>query len=710
MAPPPVPSSNAADPPGLRTVVAIGASAGGLEALQAFVGGLEPGGRTAYVVAQHLSPEHRSLIVDLLAPSTRLPVVAPVDGEQLQPDRIHVAPPRHDLTLEQDRLRLREAEPRFGPSPSIDLLFESLADAWGEHGVAVVLSGTGSDGARGLRAVRAAGGLTVAQAPASARFEAMPSAAITIGGADLILEPAQIGPRITALLTGAAAGGLQPAGPQRPVSLSALTAQLKRDTGIDFSDYKESTLQRQVHRRMAIRQVTTLEEYLPLLAAEAEESRALLQNLLVTVTSFFRDPPAFERLRACLVAYLKQREESGPIRAWVPGCATGEEVYSLAMLFSELLGHPANLADRLKIFGTDLDENSLTLARQAVYPPAETAAIPAGLRERFLAEQGGDRVIQERLRACCVFASHNVGQDPPFPRLDLISCRNTLIYFTAPMQERVLRFFRFSLLPGALLFLGSSESLAGRSPGFETLDGEHHIFRRSAEGSERRRPAVPVRSHRPLWPLLPPVRPMVARETVPEQHISLLAALVRSFCPPSLILDDDLHVVEVIGDVSPYCRLPEGRLSTSVHAFLSGELQSEARALFLRARADGAAVRGSSLRPQGVDILLHLEVRPLEMGANRMSVLSFVPEPADAPASADVAPLPARDPAFASEIERLEKELLASESTLRRSMAELEAAYEELEASAEELQASSEELQSSNEELESSNEELLAAN
>lgn len=325
-------------------------------------------------------------------------------------------------------------------------------------------------------------------------------------------------------------------------------------------------------------------------------------------------------------------------------------------------------------------------------------------------EQGGELVIQERLRACAVFASHNVGQDPPFPRLDLISCRNTLIYFTAPMQERVLRFFRFSLQPGALLFVGTSESLAARSPGFETLDGDHHIYRRAPEGIERRRTALPVRNHRPLGPVIPLGRALLAHESVPEQHTALLTALVRSFCPPSLILDDDHHVLEVIGDVSPYCRLPEGRLSPSVHAFLSAELQSEARALFLRARADGAAVRGSSLRLKEADTPLHLEVRPLQAGGHRMTVLAFVLEPRDAAGLAETVPPPCRDPGFDSEIERLEKELLVSESSLRRSMAELEAAYEELEASAEELQASSEELQSSNEELESSNEELLATN
>jgi len=314
----------------LRHVVAIGASAGGLEALQAFVGALEAGGTTAYVVAQHLAPEHRSLIVDLLARATRLPVIAASDGRRLSPDVICVVPPRHDVVLEHDVLRIREPEARFGPSPCVDLLFDSLADHWKEHGVAVVLSGTGSDGARGLRAVRAAGGLTIAQTPASAKFDGMPSAAISIGGADLILEPAQIGPRISALLGSGVGWIAPPRVAEMPVNLATITAQLKHDTGIDFSEYKESTLRRQVQRRMAIRQIAAIDDYLPLLASDPEESRALLQNLLVTVTSFFRDPQAFDGLKTCLAAYLEQREQVGPVRVWVPGCATGEEVYSLA--------------------------------------------------------------------------------------------------------------------------------------------------------------------------------------------------------------------------------------------------------------------------------------------------------------------------------------------------------------------------------------------
>jgi len=277
------------------------------------------------------------------------------------------------------------------------------------------------------------------------------------------------------------------------------------------------------------------------------------------------------------------------------------------------------------------------------------------------------------------------------------------------MQERVLRFFRFSLLPGGLLFLGNSESLGTRSPGFETLDGEHHVYRRLPEVRERQRPALPVPIHRQLWPHLPSGRVAVARESVPEQHMSLLTAVVRSFCPPGLVLDEDHQVVEVIGDVSRYCRLPEGRLSTAVHAFLPQELQTEARALFLLVRADGVAVRSPSLRLKGLDTPLHLEARPVEVGDNRMTMLSFVAENAVEGAAAAAA-LAARDPAFDSEIERLEKELLASQTSLRRSMAELEAANEELEASSEELQSSNEELESSNEELQATNEELGTLN
>ncbi len=723
--PPARPPDNGPLDPG-RQMVAIGSSAGGLEALQDLLGSLTPSGRVSYVVAQHLSPEHRSLIVELLSRATGLSVVQAVDGARLEPDVVAVAPPNHDVTVVGDRLKVVESKGRFGPSPSIDLLFESVAEQWGSRGVAVVLSGTGSDGAHGLRSVRAAGGLTVVQAPESAKFDGMPKAAIALGGADLVLDAREIGQRLAALVASGGDWVGHSLPPPKAELMQDVVGRLKRVVGVDFSRYKPSTLRRQVQRRMAIRQVSGVEDYLPLLAADTDEAVALAHNLLVNVTAFFRDPEAFAALADQLRPYIANKGNSEQYRVWVPGCATGEEVYTIAMIFSELLDHPVHLAHQLKIFGTDLDEGSLVIARRGLYPLVAAQAIPPQLRQRFFSEGSQGIEIQEAIRECAVFARHNVTEDPPFPRLDLISCRNTLIYFTAPLQEQVLALFRYGLLPGGLLMLGSSELLGNRTPGFASSDQEHRLYSRSAEDLRISLPSISGPSGRgglsaTLVPPLPAAsRIAIIRDSVPEQHTALLEALVRTVCAPCLVLDENHNLVEVVGDVSAYCRVPEGRITTAAGSFLRPELQVEARTLFLIARADGVPIQSRALALPALERPIRLEARPLRVGDRELTILSFLVEPegAGAPdtATGGVAAggqpvrLLEKDASFGREIERLERELLTSQDCLRRSLAELEAANEELEASSEELQASSEELQSSNEELEAANEELQATN
>jgi two-component system CheB/CheR fusion protein len=390
------------------------------------------------------------------------------------------------------------------------------------------------------------------------------------------------------------------------------------------------------------------------------------------------------------------------------------------MVISQVLGHPTVLADRLKVFGTDLDEEALAVARRGVFPLSEAQAIPADLRSRFLDEEADQFTIKDHLRDCVVFARHNVSEDPPFPRLDLISCRNTLIYFTPPLQERVISLFRFGLLPGGLLFLGESESLGHGHQGFAVANATHRIYRRSGEMA--RRTVAPLGSNGSRGSGARPslARNVVQRDSVPEQHMILLEALSRSFCGDCLVLDDSHNLVQVIGDVTPYCVMPEGWISANASLFLRAELRDEARALLLLVRADEVPVLSPSIRLPGEEGSLRLEVRPLRVGARQFCVITFLrvaDTNPDTGTDIDAAVLPragsgARlvDSSFASQILRLEEQLLASQDSLRRSMVELEEANEELEASSEELQASSEELQSSNEELEASNEELQATN
>ena len=717
-------SRQGADARPLNHVVGIGASAGGLEALKVLLGQLKLQGLMTYVVAQHLAPDHPSLIVELLQRVTPLQVVTAVDGDLLRPGVVAVAPSNRDVAVRGDRLVVSDPPPRFGPSPSIDRLFESIAREWRQQGVAVVLSGTGSDGARGVAQVRAAGGLTFAQLPETAKFDAMPRAAISLGGATNILETGAIGLKLNSVaentLSLDSAGGQE----MQSQTISAVLGHLKMGTGVDFSQYKESTLRRQLQRRMAIRQVADLDAYVRLLRDDAEEAPALLHNLLVNVTAFFRDPEAFDVLAQLLKDYGAPLAPQVKFRVWVPGCATGKEVYTLAMVISQVLGHPAALADHLKIFGTDLDEEALAVARRGVFPLSEAQAIPADLRSRFLDEEADQFTIKDQLRDCVVFARHNVSEDPPFPRLDLISCRNTLIYFTPPLQERVISLFRFGLLPGGLLFLGESESLGHGHQGFAVANATHRIYRRSGEMA--RRTVAPLGSNGSRGSGARPslARNVVQRDSVPEQHMILLEALSRSFCGDCLVLDDSHNLVQVIGDVTPYCVMPEGWISANASLFLRAELRDEARALLLLVRADEVPVLSPSIRLSGEEGSLRLEVRPLRVGARQFCVITFLrltesdTETETESETRTVSPVLPRagsgarlvDSSFASQILRLEEQLLASQDSLRRSMVELEEANEELEASSEELQASSEELQSSNEELEASNEELQATN
>ena len=710
-------------------VVAVGASAGGLEALQDLISQLSTGRAAAYVIAQHLSPDHRSELTELLQRVTQLPVVSGRDGLKLEADQIVVLPPHCDASLDAETLRLRTPEPRYSPSPSIDHLFQSLANQWLDHAVGIVLSGTGSDGAVGLRSIATAGGLTLVQLPETARFDGMPTAAIALGNADLVADPRTLAVRLNAWL---ANGDLdihsesdqvcadevetQAASMIRNnnsefslLSMASILAQLKHTTGIDFTRYKESTLRRQLQRRMAICGSDSVGDYLPLLSADPSEAQALAHNLLVSVTCFFRNPDAFVALAKPLRQLIEGRRPGERLRVWVPGCATGEEVYSIAMCVSEAMGYPANLAHDLKIFATDLDEPSLAIARRAVYPLSSASNIPTPLFDRFALKFETSFELSKELRACIVFARHNLCEDPPFPNIDLISCRNTLIYFKSVLQERVTELFSYSLQPGGLLFLGSSESLSP-SQGFRVLNPVHRLYCRTTERRNQVRQALAT----PI--VSPPPRSRTVssstatKDIIPEQHVRLLEALIRTLAHPALVMDQDHQLVEIIGDVSPYCRLPEGMMPTVAGAFLRQELQAEARALVLLVLADQRPASSATISLEGLPCAVRLEAKPLNLAGRSLTILSFILESEAATTEVKGLGSLERDAAFAREIERLERELLSSQDTLRRSMADLEQANEELEASSEELQASSEELQSSNEELEASNEELQATN
>lgn len=696
---------------GVHSVVGIGSSAGGLEALTELVAGLAADTKTAFVIAQHLSPDKVSVIVDLISRQSPIPVTTAVDGQPLKADVIAIAPPSRDIEVTADVIRVFPADERHGPSPSIDRLLESIAIHWGAEGVGVILSGTGSDGSQGLRILRAAEGLAIVQAPESAKFDSMPREALLLGGADLVLPPKEIGERLRDLPATQARLmlGVDPTGTEAPFSdpdaLRTAARYLQRVSGVDFSGYKRATFQRQIQRRMAVRQIGAVEDYLPILAADNSEAAALEKDLLVTVTSFFRDPDAFTALGERIATYLTTRDSDVPLRVWVPGCSTGQEVFSIAMLVAEALGNPADLARRLKVFGTDLDEPSLVIARRAWYSSASAERIPPALRERYLRDAPRGVEIIDEVRNCAVFARHNILQDPPFPRLDLVSCRNLLIYLEPAMQNQVLDTLRYALVPGGLLFLGASENLRPGAIGFRETDLAHRIFTRSLEPAPRM-PAT-VAHARPATEQTPA---RVARRQQPVEEPILSDVILSAVASPCLVMEQDGTLIRVIGDVSEFCRIPEGPTSITAQDFLRPDLQSEARALHLMAHAGSEPISGAWLPLGQSGRVVRLTARRFAIGNRQIALLSFAVAKAPVGQPAGETSPAERSRALDREIIRLQDELRISKESLRTTIADLETANEELMASSEELQASSEELQASYEELETTNEELHATN
>jgi two-component system CheB/CheR fusion protein len=681
-------------------VVGIGSSAGGLEALTEMLRSLPTGLPLAYVVAQHMSPTHDSPLPEMLGRETALSVRVATDGALLEPGVILVAPPNADISVRDSAVALSSPGDQARPKPSVDVLLRTLATSWGENAVGVVLSGTGHDGADGLRAVRAAGGLTIAQQLDTARFEGMPSAAVLTGAVDLVLAPGEIGAALARVLSPAPPAPGRPAqDPDEDELVKEILLALRAATGADFTDYKRSTLMRQIARRTALRNVGGLAQYHQLLAGDPEEARALTSLMLVTVTSFFRDTQVWDALTGPLAELAKGLSPDQQMRAWVPGCATGEEAYTVAMLAAAALGAPADLPRRLKVFATDLNEASLDIARRGRYPDDAVEPIPAELRARWLHQVPGGWDVAPVLRDVTVFARHNVALDPPFPKIDLISMRNVLIYFRGNLQERVLRTCHFALSPEGLLVLGDSERINDVHPLFEPVEAKTKIYRRRAGATPYPLPAPQLLQTEYAARALPPGP---GRDR--DGRAAMRDALIRTFAPPSLVLDDNDEVVEVIGDVSLWCWVADGRHSSHVVALLRDDLKSVVSSLLIQLRHAGVPSAERDVTTANGRVRVAVQ----RLRGDSTAVVSFGALDAR---GTDQPPVATQPPASGqAEVDRVSRELESTREALQATIEELGASNEELQVMNEELQASAEELQVSSEEVQASNEELEATN
>ncbi len=560
-------------------IVGIGASAGGLEALKTMIGSTAPHTGAAYVIVQHLAPDQKSILHELLQAQTDIPVAQIRDGERIEANHFYVVPPGNVATVENNRLKLTVRDTHDAQHRPIDTFFASLAAARGRDAYCVVLSGTGSDGSAGLKEVKSAGGFALVQESKGARFPGMPDSAVATGLVDFILPAERIAGRLDEIIQHRLAlnKGDDSSILKREVqaALPRFATRLVKVVRNDFSDYKPGTLVRRIERRMTVLRTTDVERFIKILDDE-KEAHILAQEFLIGVTQFFMDPKAFEALRSLVIDPMLETTE-GTIRVWVPGCSTGEEAYSLAMLIIEEMG---NRKDRrvVQVFGTDIDTPSLVAARYGLFSANSVEKLSDVRRNRFFQLENGHYRAIPKLREARVFAPHNLLQDPPFSRLDLISCRNLLIYLSSNLQKQVIPRFHFSLRGNGLLFLGPSVGLAGEEGLFDVVDKTHRIFRKNAEART---------SHSALLdaPRRPRALPKERMGEVPQLNASLDLSreasvqrhFLRNYAAPFALLSRGGEVLYLSEKMTGFVRPSQGASSTMLDAYLASELRLPVR-------------------------------------------------------------------------------------------------------------------------------------
>ena len=694
-------------------IVGIGASAGGLEALEGFFRQISPDSGMAYVIIQHLDPSHKSLMGELLQRLTSIPVCELEDGMAAEANHAYLNPPNKQVVIFNGRFQLLDPVKTHGLNLPIDAFFRSLAEDQGRNAIGIIVSGTGSDGSLGLKAIKGTGGMTIAQAENQARYAGMPHSAIQLGLADMILPVEQMPSELQSYVRHPYIE--RPALPESgddsvEQALYKVFALLRAKTGHDFSGYKDSTIRRRIERRVAVHRFANLAEYIRYLQETPEEAHTLFKDLLIGVTSFFRDPGIYDVLKAqVLPDLMTHKAGNDPVRVWVPGCATGEEAYSLAMLLQEVAEELNDPRD-IQIFASDLDRDSIDYARGAVYPGSIAADVPAERLQRFFTKEDDSYKVIKRLREMVVFAEHNLIKDPPFSKLDLVSCRNLLIYLKPDLQKRIFPLFHYTLEPGGVLVLGTSESVGEFTDLFDTLDRKSKIFRCRAPFSEQ----MPNYALAPFFdsrsaPQFPPDRQGTHKR---ELRSSIERIVIDDYAPPCAAIDSQGRILYFIGNTDPYLRPPSGDPVFDVVSMarygLKHKLQSAIRTVVKQKKT----VRCDKLRVKRNDSFgtVDVVVRPLlnPRFASGTLLVIFHERPT---AETEIRPQkPDEMVPHDAYTDSLELELQTTKESLQTTVEELETSNEELRSTNEELQSVNEELQSSNEELKTSKEELQSTN
>ncbi len=698
-------------------VVGIGASAGGLEAFEQFFTHMPSDSGIAFVLVQHLDPTHRSILSELVRRYTSMDVMEVEDAMPLEPNTIFVIPPNRYMAILHGKLHLLEPTEVPGLRTPIDYFFRSLAEDQKERAICIVLSGTGTEGALGLRAVKGEGGMAMVQEPDSAKYDGMPRNAVATGLADYILPPNEMPEQLIAYVShavfkipGKAAKPL----PKESELLNKVFILVRSRTGHDFSHYKHNTILRRIDRRMALHRITKLSDYVRYLQEDPREADTLFKELLIGVTSFFRDKDAFDVLKEKAITKLfEQRSPDQTIRIWVPGCATGEEAYSIAMLCRDVMKRMSQEFS-VQVFATDIDNDGIETARLGLYPASISVDVPQEVLDRYFTKEDSFHRVSKEIRDMVVFAAQNVITDPPFSKIDLISCRNLLIYLGGELQKKVLPLFHYALRKDGYLFLGSSETIGEFSDFFSVVDRKWKVFRRKdAELLER-----------PVIDLVP--RPVVERRESgrgegfverahkPNLRHAAERIILNDYGPAAVIINERNEILYVLGKVGKYLEPASGEFPSDILAMAREGLRLELATAVRKASVQNIAVRSERLlvKTNGGQQLVDLVVKPVSEPPSMKGTLIVIFE--DVVSEESTKPLAGVPESPEAEehprIRQLEQELRSTREYLQTTIEELETSNEELKSTNEELQSSNEELQSTNEELETSKEELQSVN
>ncbi|MFH7320544.1 chemotaxis protein CheB [Desulfurivibrio sp. D14AmB] len=691
-------------------IAGLGASAGGLEALEQFLRHVPEESGIAFVIVQHLDPNHKGIMPELLQRATGMEVFQVRDRMKVQPNCVYVIPPNKDMSILHGVLHLFAPKAPRGLRLPIDFFLRSLAEDRREQSIGVILSGMGSDGTMGLRAIKEKAGVVLVQEPSSAKFDSMPRSAIDAGLADLVAPAEELPGKIIDYLRHArvVSGTVSPLAVKERSALEKVVILLRAKTGHDFSMYKKNTFYRRIERRMGIHQIDRIAAYVRYLQENPQEVELLFRELLIGVTSFFRDQATWEQLRDEAIPALLEGH-GRVLRAWSAGCSTGEEAYSLAMVFKEALTQIKPKAGfALQIFATDLDRDAIDKARQGFYPANIAADLSAERLDRFFIPQENGYRIGKEIREMVTFATQNVVMDPPFTKLDILICRNLLIYLAPELQKKLLPLFHYSLNPGGILFLGNSESVSTHTDLFAPLNLKSRLFRRR----ETILPAEPVAfpaSFAPAQPALPKEPPILKATT----NLQSLAdqVLLQHFAPPAVLVNGQGDIIYISGRTGKYLEPAAGKANWNVFAMARDGLRFELGIAFQKAFRQQEAVTVKGLRvgedgAQTVDLTVQAINEPEALRGMAIIVFNAVPTPVEKKA-------PGRSRATVAsnaKVLELEKKLREAHEERRVLQEEMQSSQEELKSTNEELQSTNEELTTSREEMQSLNEELQTVN